>query len=203
MTTLCAWSILTVINDEKVCMKFRNVGLNRMTGPITPMTCTSTLVTHTFLWWCHMMIIIFVLRLKHPRTLCGMQKLVCNDASLLEIIVPHYFVIGWLMVLHKIICPVMYSPFAIGISVDHFLRSLSQWFFISQYLKRFGFINVDDSKPVFLSDLRGFPFSGCGWSMKRRVFPIVTIVCLLRNIPHVSTSSYKTTTFLLFGKRLG
>ena len=56
---------------------------------------------------------------------------------------------------------------------------------------------------VLLSDLRGLPFSGCGWSMVMRVILIGTIVFLLRNIPPVLASATEATTFLVFGKRLG
>ena len=62
MTTRCAQLILTVINDDRVCKKFRPVRLESMTGTITPMTCTSAFVTRMFLWWNHRVILICVLR---------------------------------------------------------------------------------------------------------------------------------------------
>ena len=40
--------------------------------------------------------------------------------------------------------------------------------------------------PVLLYNLKGFPFSGCGWSMAMRVFMIGNIFCPLINIPPVS-----------------
>ena len=48
------------------------------------------------------------------------KKLVHHEVYLLEILVPHYFMIGWWMVLRKIIRPIMYSPFPIGSKVAHF-----------------------------------------------------------------------------------
>ena len=101
------------------------------------------------------------------------------------------------MVLCKIIRPVMYSLFAIGILVAHFVQFSSQWYFISQDLGRFGFINERTiPTPVFLSYLKGFTFSGCGWSMVMRVFLIGTIICSLRDIPTLSASDAEVTTFL-------
>ena len=71
----------------------------------------------------------------------------------------------------------------------HFLRSSIQWYFISQDLERFGFINERTiPTPVFLSDLRELSFSGCGWYMAMRVCLIGTIVCPFSNIPPVSYS---------------
>ena len=56
-----AQSILTVRNDDRMCTQFGPVRLEIMTGSITPMTGTITLVTHTFLWWHHRMILICVI----------------------------------------------------------------------------------------------------------------------------------------------
>ena len=78
----------------------------------------------------------------------------------------------------------------------HFVQYFSQWYFISHYLERFGFMNERMiSTPVLLSDLRGFPFSGCGWSMAMRVCLIGNIDCPFRNIPPVSASSAGDTAF--------
>ena len=115
ITTQCVRSFLTVRNDDRVCTHFGLVLLERMTGLISLMTCTSAFLTRMFLWWRHRVIQICVLRFTHTRTLCGMQKIVCREVYLLEIIVPRYFMIGWWMVLRKIIRPVMYSLFPIGI----------------------------------------------------------------------------------------
>ena len=80
------------------------------------------------------------------------------------------------------------------------VRYLRQWYFLSQYLERFGFINERTiPTPVLLSDLRGFPFYCCGWYMEMRVFLIENIVYPLRNIPPAS----EATNFFMFGKRLG
>ena len=49
--------------------------------------------------------------------------------------------------------------------------------------------------PVFLSDLRGLTFSGCGYPMKIRFFLIGTIICPVSNIPPVSTSTDEATKF--------
>ena len=81
----------------------------------------------------------------------------------------------------------------------HFVQSSSQWYFISQDLERFGFINERTiPAPVSLSDLNMFPSSGCGWSMAMRVFLIGTIVCLLSNVLPVSASAAEVTTFFLY-----
>ena len=67
---------------------------------------------------------------------------------------------------------------------------------MSQDLERFSFMNEQMiPTPVFMSNLRGFPFSGCGLSMAMRVCLIGTIVYPLRNIPPVSTSAAEATTF--------
>ena len=50
--------------------------------------------------------------------------------------------------------------------------------------------------PVLLSNLRGFIFSGCGWSMAMKVFLIETIVCLLSNISPFSASTDDSTKIL-------
>ena len=74
-TTRCARSILTVRNDNRVCTHFGPVRLERMTGPITPMTCTIALVNHTFLWWRHRVIQICVLRLTRGPKQCSILGL--------------------------------------------------------------------------------------------------------------------------------
>ena len=69
-----------------------------------------------------------------------------------------------------------------------FVQSSIQGYFISKYLERFSFMNEwTFPTPVLLSNLGGFPFSGCGWSMAMRVFQVGTIVCVLSNIPPVSS----------------
>ena len=85
----------------------------------------------------------------------------------------------------------------------HIVRSSSQWYFISQDVERFGFINermIPTS--VLLSDVRGFPISGCGWSMAMMLLMIGAIVCPLRNIPPVSASAAGATTFFSVCKRV-
>ena len=100
MTTECVRSFLTVRNDDRVCSHFGPVRFETMTVPITSKTYTSASVTRTFLWEHHSVIWDCALRLTHPRTLWWVQKLV-----------PHYFMIGWWMVLRIIIRQVILFPF--------------------------------------------------------------------------------------------
>ena len=196
MTTRCAQLILTVRTDDRLCMHFGPVRLERMTSPITPMTCTSALMTRMFLWWRHSVIQIYVITLTHLHTLCGVQKLVFHEVYLLEIPLPHYFMIGWRMVLLKIIRPVMYSSLPIGIKAAHFCTIFEPMVF---HIPGFGTFwlhkQVDDSNACFVVRLKGVSFSGCGWSMAMRVFLVGTIVCPSKNTPLVSASAAEATTF--------
>ena len=54
-----------------------------------------------------------------------------------------------------------------------------------------------------MSNLRGFPFSGCGWSMATRVYQIMNIAFTLRKTPPVSDSTAEATKFLVFDRKLG
>ena len=186
MMTWCVRSILTVGNDERVWTHFGPVRLERMTSLITLMTCTSALVTRTFLWWHHRVIRIFVIRLAHLHTLCGLQKLVCREVYLLEILVPQYFMIGWWVVFCKIIRPVMYSLFPIGVWLAQFFTIFEPMVFHIPGFRTF-WLNkqANDSNTYFSFRLKGFPLSGCGWSIVMRVFRIEAIFSL-RNIPPVS-----------------
>ena len=49
MMTPCVQSILTVRNDDRLCTHFGTVKLERITCLIRLMTCTSALLTRTFL----------------------------------------------------------------------------------------------------------------------------------------------------------
>ena len=85
-----------------------------------------------------------------------------------------------------------------------YLRSSRQWYFISQYLERFDFTKKRMiPTPVLLSNLRGFPFSGCWWSMLISMCLIGNIACNLKNIPPVSSSADEATPFFVFVRRLG
>ena len=132
------------------------------------------------------MILICVIRLTHPRTLCGLQKLVRHYMYLLEALVFHHFMISWWMVSHKKLSQLCIHRSQYIFRWTILVWSSNQWYFISQDLERFGFMNEQTiPTPVLLSDLRWLPFSGCGRCMEMMVCLIGTIYCQLRNPPPI------------------
>ena len=60
-----------------------------------------------------------------PRTLCGVQKLVCRYVYFLEVLVPHHFMISWWMVFRQNNLPQLcIFSFPIGIEADHLFLSI-------------------------------------------------------------------------------
>ena len=154
--TQCVRSIIMFRNDERPCTHFGPVRLEIITSLIIPMTFTRALVTRMFLWWPHKVILICVIRLTNPHKLCDVKKLVHHEVYLLEILVTHYFMIGWWMVLRKIIRPVVYSPFPIGIQVANFCTIFKPMVF---HISVFGTFRlhkrVDNSNACFAVRIKG------------------------------------------------
>ena len=100
--------------------------------------------------------------LTTPRTLCGVQKLVCCYVYLLEVLVPHHFMISWWMVFCQNNIPQCFIPsFPIEIEVDHLILSILEPMSIScpRELERFNFMKeLTISNTIFAVQIEGIAY---------------------------------------------